>query len=124
MVDKIVKLQGKVPFKTEAKGRLKAVVAGLLEGIVSQETLNCSVSAKALKRTVCAVIPPRSSAFGDRVRKGCCDMPEVFEILKSPLYGDFKQKYADDIGDRVRKGCCDMPEVFEILKRLLYSDFM
>ena len=89
MVDKIVKLQGKVPFKTEAKGRLKAVVAGLLECIVSQETLNSSVSAKAMKRTVCAMIPPRASAFGDRVRKGCCDMPEVLEILKRLLYSDF-----------------------------------
>ena len=65
------------------------MVAGLLEGIVSQETLNSSVSAKAMKRTVCAMIPPRASAFGDRVRKGCCDMPEVLEILKRLLYSDF-----------------------------------
>lgn len=61
MVDKIVKLQGQVPLKVDAKERLKTVVAGLLEGIVSQETLNCGVSVRSLKRTVCALIPPRSS---------------------------------------------------------------
>jgi len=77
LVDKIVKLQGAVPLQANAKTRLKSVLGGLLEGFVSQETLNSSVSAKALKRTVCAVIPPRMSTFGDRVRKGCCDMPQA-----------------------------------------------
>jgi len=91
MVGKIVKLQGKVPFKTEAKGRLKTVVAGLLEGIVSQETLNSSVSAKAMKRTVRAVIPARYGTGETLVSK------ETYYSVKSDLLQCQKRSSFDTV---------------------------